>query len=241
MHAAKHARCRRPSFVLPLAGAALLLIAGTAVFVFGMQGGGRVPSPGATRIPATVSTAEPTPAGDPGTPLAKSRPVHIQIPTLKVSAPVMELGKNTDGSVQVPPLDEHNLAGWYKYGPTPGQRGSSVILGHVDSYQGVSVFFGIKTLRKGDPIAVTLADGAVADFTVDGVQKVYKEAFPTEAVYGHPRYPGLRLVTCGGQFDYQTRNYVDNIIVYAHLTASSLTGAHRPPGSSKLAGQVRAG
>lgn len=221
MHAAKHARRRRPSFVLPLAGFMVLLIAGMAVFVYGMKGGGRVPSPGATIIPATVSTTQPTLVGDPAEPLARSRPVHIQIPTLKVSAPVMELGKNRDGTVQVPPLNEHNLTGWYKYGPTPGQRGSSVILGHVDSYKGISVFFYLKTLRRGDPIAVTLADGAVADFTVDGVQKVSKEGFPTQAVYGHLSYPGLRLITCGGPFDYQARNYVDNIIVYAHLTGSA--------------------
>ena len=220
MHSARHARRRRPSFVLPLAGAALLLIAGVAVFVYGMNGGGRVPSPGATAVPATVSTAAPTPVAASATPLARSRPVRIQIPTLKVSAPVMELGKNSDGSVQVPPLNDHNLTGWYKYGPTPGQRGSSVILGHVGSYKGISVFFYIKTLRKGDPIAVTLADGAVADFTVDGVQRASKATFPTNAVYGHASYPGLRLVTCGGPFDYQTRNYLENIVVYAHLSSS---------------------
>jgi sortase (surface protein transpeptidase) len=221
MHPARHRRHRRPSFKLPLAGALLLVIAGAAVFVYGMNGGGRVPSPGATLIPGSVSTAQPTPVGDTATALARSSPVRIQIPTLKVSAPVMELGKNRDGTIQVPPLNEHNLTGWYRYGPTPGQRGSSVILGHVDSYKGISVFFYVKTLRKGDPIAVTLSDGAVADFTVDGVQKVSKGTFPTQAIYGHLRYPGLRLITCGGPFDYKTRNYLDNIIVYAHLTAST--------------------
>lgn len=221
MSRARHGRHRRPSFKLPLLGAMLLAIAGAAVFVYGMNGGGRVPSPGATLIPGSVSTAEPTPVGNTATALTRSTPVHIQIPTLKVNAPVMRLGKNRDGSVQVPPLNEHNLAGWYKYGPTPGERGSSVILGHVDSYKGISVFFYVKTLRRGDPIAVTLADGTTADFTVDGVQKVSKATFPTKAIYGHLSYPGLRLVTCGGPFDYHTRNYLDNIVVYAHLTGST--------------------
>ena len=221
MSPARHGRHRRPSFKLPLAGAVLLAIAGAAVFAYGMNGGGRVPAPGATLIPGSVSTAEPTPVGATATALTRSTPVRIQIPTLKVSAPVMELGKNSDGTVQVPPLNAHNLAGWYKYGPTPGEQGSSVILGHVDSYKGISVFFYLKTLRRGDPIAVTLADGRTADFTVDGVQKVSKATFPTQAIYGHLRYPGLRLVTCGGPFDYHTRNYLDNIVVYAHLTGST--------------------
>jgi sortase (surface protein transpeptidase) len=132
----------------------------------------------------------------------------------------MEVGRNSDGSIQVPPLNNHNMTGWYKYGPTPGQRGSSVILGHVDTYKGLSVFFYLKTMRQGDPIAVTLADGTVANFSVDGVQKVSKATFPTQAIYGHLRYPGLHLITCGGPFDYKTRQYLDNIIVYAHLTGS---------------------
>jgi LPXTG-site transpeptidase (sortase) family protein len=129
----------------------------------------------------------------------------------------MEVGQNADGTVQVPPLDEHNLTGWYRYGPAPGQRGPAVILGHVDSLTGISVFYYLKDLRAGDRVYVTLADGKVATFAVDGVQKVAKDAFPTASIYGKADYPSLRLVTCGGPFDKATGHYVDNIIVYAHL------------------------
>jgi hypothetical protein len=57
----------------------------------------------------------------------------------------------------------------------------------------------------------------VAVFAVDGVQRVAKAAFPTEAVYGRASYPELRLITCGGPFDEASGHYLDNIIVYAHL------------------------
>jgi len=176
---------------------------------------------GATYIPASVMTTLPRLTRDPqAAPLARSVPVSIRIPAIEVDAPVMEVGKNADGTVQVPPLDAHNLTGWYRYGPAPGQRGPAVILGHVDSLTGISVFYYLKDLRAGDRVYVTLADGKVAAFTVDGVQKVAKDVFPTAVIYGRAPYPGLRLITCGGPFDRATGHYADNIIVYAHLLRS---------------------
>jgi sortase (surface protein transpeptidase) len=100
----------------------------------------------------------------------------------------------------------------------PGVTGASVILGHVDSSSGGSVFFTIKNLHPGDRVDVIRADGSTARFTVDGLQKAAKAAFPTSAVYGDPGYPALRLVTCGGPFNPATGEYRDNIIVYAHLS-----------------------
>ena len=160
-------------------------------------------------------------ASDPrARPLARSAPVKIRIPGIGVDAPVMKVGRDADGTVQVPPLAEHNLTGWYQYGPSPGQRGPAVILGHVDSTTGISVFYYLKNMHAGDKVLVTLADGKVAAFAVDGLQKVAKDAFPTASVYGKAGYPSLRLITCGGPFDQATGHYVDNVIVYAHLVSA---------------------
>ena len=166
----------------------------------------------------TSTTVAPRLAADPrAKPLARSAPVQIRIPGIGVDAPVMKVGRDADGIVQVPPLAEHNLTGWYEYGPAPGQRGPAVILGHVDSTTGISVFYYLKNLHVGDKVYVTLADGKVAAFAVDGLQRVAKDAFPTASVYGKSGYPSLRLITCGGPFDKASGHYVDNIIVYAHL------------------------
>ena len=129
----------------------------------------------------------------------------------------MKLGRDADGTMQVLPVAAHNLAGWYRYGPSPGQRGPAVILGHVDSATGILVFYYLKNPHARDTVYVTLADGTVARVAVDGLQKVAKDAFPTASVYGRAGYPSLRLITCGGPFDQATGHYVDNIIVYAHL------------------------
>ncbi|HTX28278.1 MAG TPA: class F sortase [Streptosporangiaceae bacterium] len=218
MYLARHRRRRAGRGTLGLALAAAVLCAGgLAVGMFGLADVTPA-SAGATLTPASVTTAMPRERHDPQVrPLARSVPVHIRIPAIGVSAPVTRVGKNADGTVQVPPLGDHNLAGWYEYGAAPGQRGAAVILGHVDSLTGISVFFYLKDLRAGDRIYVTLADGTVAAFAVDGVQKVAKTAFPTAAVYGHVRYPELHLITCGGPFDRASGHYLDNIIVYAHL------------------------
>jgi sortase (surface protein transpeptidase) len=198
--------------LVAVAGAVLIVRA-----VLGGPGGGALPA-AALVIPANVGTAVPAPPAIPAAvPMAASAPVRIEIPVLGVSAPVMRLGLNANGTVQVPPLGNHNLAGWYDGSVAPGQRGSSIILGHVDSYTGVSVFFYIKNLRPGNQIKVVRADGSTAVFAVDGVQKVQKSAFPSRAVYGNVGYPGLRLITCGGPFDAATGQYLDNIVVYSHL------------------------
>jgi hypothetical protein len=206
-----------------VAGAVLMIVGATVLARAVLGGGGARPAGGAgTAIPAAVGTAVPTVAGIPtAAPLAGSAPVRIEIPALRVSAPVMRLSLGPDGAVQVPPLASHNLTGWYDRSVTPGQDGSSVILGHVDSYTGISVFFSIKTLHPGNEIKIIRADGSTAVFSVDGVQKAAKVTFPSAAVYENTRYPALRLVTCGGPFNDSTRQYLDNIIVYAHLVSAA--------------------
>jgi LPXTG-site transpeptidase (sortase) family protein len=217
----QHRRKRGARWALGTALAAAVACAGGAsVAAFGVFDGTPAQA-GATYIPPSITTVAPRLASDPrAKPLARSAPVQIRIPGIGVNAPVMKVGRDADGTVQVPPLEEHNLTGWYRYGPAPGQRGPAVILGHVDSTTGISVFYYLKNMHVGDKVYVTLADGKVAAFAVDGLQRVAKDAFPTASVYGKSGYPSLRLITCGGPFDQATGHYVDNVIVYAHLVKS---------------------
>lgn len=219
MYLARHRRTPLGRWALPTALAAAVLCAvGLAVAAGALTSHGPLPDRAASLIPASVKTSVPRLTSVPRVrPLKRSVPVRLRIPAIGVNAPVTEVGLNPDGTVQVPPLAEHNLTGWYKYGATPGQRGAAVILGHVDSLTGLSVFFKLKNLRKGNRIYVRLSDGKTAVFVVDGLQRTAKTTFPTDAVYGKLKYPGLRLVTCGGPFDPATGHYEDNIIVYAHL------------------------
>ncbi|PZG17876.1 class F sortase [Micromonospora craterilacus] len=152
--------------------------------------------------------------------LPRSAPTTISIPRIGVNAEIMRLGTNPDGTVQVPSLDQAWLAGWYEPGPSPGEVGNSVIVGHVDSAAiGPAVFFSLGALQPGDTITVNREDGRPVNFRVDSVTSHPKDAFPTEQVYGPNNRPGLRVVTCGGQFNETTRSYPDNVIVFASLVA----------------------
>jgi sortase (surface protein transpeptidase) len=144
-------------------------------------------------------------------------PVRLQIPAIGVSTPLVNLGRLPDGSLEVPkPWD---VAGWYDKGPRPGQPGPAVILGHVDSTNGPAVFYQLRSLRPGDTVRVGLADGRILVFRVQRIQRYPKDEFPTEAVYFPTLNRELRLITCGGEFDYAARSYRDNIVVYADLAS----------------------
>ncbi len=186
--------------------------------------------PADNAIPAARSSPDPAPMVV-GPMLPRSKPVSIDIPAIDVHSTLQYLGLTEQGTLQVPvPGPHYNEAAWFKYSPTPGSLGPAVISGHVDSAaQGPSVFFNLGDLRRGDKVLVTRADGLVAVFRVDGVRHYPKDDFPTLLVYGNTDHAALRLITCGGPFDYATGHYVDNIVVFASLVGadtSALTGNH---------------
>jgi Sortase domain len=199
-----------------LAGmAAVLLITGGIVAVgvtFLSQR--HAPQPSAAASGATGPSAQ-------GPSLPRSAPVSVDIPAIGVTSRLLYLGLNADGTIQVPSLvTSASEAAWYKYSATPGQIGASVIEGHVDSYTGPAIFYRLGALRPGDTIDVTLADGITAIFRVTGVREYAKSNFPAKAIYGTTNYAALRLITCGGVFDYATGHYLSSTVVFASLTSS---------------------
>lgn len=160
-----------------------------------------------------------------GPSLRRSLPVSVDIPAIGVHSRLLHLGANVNGTIRVPSL--HTQAGkaaWFKYSATPGQIGASIIEGHVDSFRGAAVFFRLGALQPGDRIDVRLADGITAVFRVTGVREYSKSKFPAQTVYHTPGYAALRLITCGGAFDYSTRSYLSSIVVFAALASSRPAG-----------------
>jgi sortase (surface protein transpeptidase) len=142
-----------------------------------------------------------------------SAPVRIQIPSIGVDAPLIGLGLDAHRALEVP--KRFDVAGWWTGGSRPGERGPAVIAGHVDSTTGPAVFYELGKLRRGSAVIIRRRDGSRVRFTVQGSQRYAKDHFPTARVYGPTRRPALRLITCSGQFDYSTRHYLDNTVVYA--------------------------
>jgi sortase (surface protein transpeptidase) len=176
--------------------------------------------------PAGASTTSSAPA-----PAEAPDPWSVTIPKIGAHSTLVPLGLNDKSELEVPPLDQPGQAGWYAGADPvfdgdehkPGEPGPAVIAGHVDGYgpdgrKGFpGVFHRLSELAPGDEVLVDLADASRLRFVVTGVQKVAKDSFPSEQVYGPTTQPELRLITCGGDFDRASGHYVDNWVVFAAL------------------------
>jgi hypothetical protein len=172
--------------------------------------------------PAASAAGNIGPGGAKGPSVHQSLPVSVAIPTIGVQSKLLHLGRNSDGTMEVPNLVTNaNEAAWYKYSVTPGQIGTAVIEGHLDSYQGPAVFFRLGALRPGNRINVTLADGITAVFRVTGVREYPKDEYPANTIYAPANYAALRLITCGGGFDAATGHYLSSVVVFASLVSSA--------------------
>ncbi len=229
---------RRSSARVWLALAVALAVVGVVALVVAVGGQQHAPQPAATtgdrgESSAPATGAPPGPPAGNGTadavagtgaataPAPAAQPVSVDIPSLGVTSDLVRLGLNGDGTVEVPPLTADDRAGWYERGPAPGAMGPAVILGHVDSAEyGPGVFFDLGAMEQGNEVTVTRADGSVAVFAVDRVERHPKDEFPTIEVYGDTDDAQLRLITCGGDFDSAVRSYEDNVIVFASLVGT---------------------
>jgi Sortase domain/Domain of unknown function (DUF4397) len=176
--------------------------------VAGWFGAGSEVDPGApyaVRMPLAIATAPP-----PGGP----HPTSLDIPAIGLDTqdPV-DLRIDYRDALQVP--TDFTKVGWFTSSAVPGDPGSAVMVGHVDTRRGPAVFGRLDDLKPGDVIEVGRSDGGTAHFAVDSVETFAKDNLPTERVYGPTTAPTLRLMTCGGPFDDGTLDYRDNIVVFA--------------------------
>jgi len=193
--------------------AAMLAVGGTGC------GSGPTAPAAAPPAPATTVAATPTPSVPAPLLMAASVPVRVQIPSIGVDSPLIDLGLQDDGTMQVPA--EGFPAGWFTGAPTPGEQGPAVLAGHVDWGGSPGVFWSLRDVAAGDEITVSRADGSAAVFRVTEVGQYSKDAFPTAAVYADLDHAGLRVITCGGEFDHAAHSYRDNTVVFADLVTAA--------------------
>lgn len=173
------------------------------------------PSPRAAERVGPTTTA---PSGVTTVPVPRPPPrgaLAVRIPAVGIDSPLVELGLNPDGTLEVP--RDFAVAGWYVNGAVPGQPGPAVIAGHIDSTTGPAVFYRLRELEPGVLVEVERDDGSVATFEVVAREQYDKDSFPTDRVYGPTQSPELRVITCGGAFDRSTGHYEDNVVVFGRL------------------------
>jgi sortase (surface protein transpeptidase) len=204
---------RRPAAVAAAVCGLMVAAAGvTGLALASQTGRPAAPVSKPTFVPVPPGQQEPAPQPQIA-PVAK--PVSLTIPSIGVRSGLVRLGLTSSGALQVPSTAA--VAGWYTGSARPGAIGAAVIVGHIDSRNGPGIFYRLNTLHQGSTVYVRRADGTLAVFQVTSVRSYPKARFPTFAVYGPVPYAELRLITCGGSFDWATGHYLSNTIVYASL------------------------
>jgi LPXTG-site transpeptidase (sortase) family protein len=149
--------------------------------------------------------------------MPRSAPERLVIPQIHVDAPFVDLAIGPSGALNPPPPNDPNLVGWFAAGPSPGELGTSIIAGHFDTLTSPAVFAELSELKKGSRFHVRRHDGTTAKFVVDSVESFLKNDFPDDRVYADTKNAQIRLITCGGTYDREARDYMENIVVFAHL------------------------
>ncbi len=142
-------------------------------------------------------------------------PVRLIIPSLAINAPILPVGVDAHGLMEVPTAPG-DIA-WYQPGATPGQDGNAVLAGHYDWTDGPAVLYRLAELETGDTIIVVDEKRQAWHFTVTVRNAYPADAFPTDAVFGPASSANINLITCDGVFDTARNAYTDRIVVSATL------------------------
>lgn len=141
-------------------------------------------------------------------------PVQLQVGAVGLDVPLDAVGVQDDGQMQIP--EDADRAGWYRFGPAPGDdRGSTVISGHVDDRSGPGAFLALTDVAEGDEVVVEAADGSRTAYTVVSLRTVAKPELAVQEVFRRDGDPVLQLITCTGPWSPETRRYTDNLVITA--------------------------
>ncbi|MEG9298348.1 class F sortase [Mangrovibacillus sp. Mu-81] len=142
-------------------------------------------------------------------------PATLEIPAIDLKADVEAVGLKKNREMAV--TESFEKTGWYENGYKPGEPGSAVIGGHVDSRNGPAIFYNLNKLSKGDELTVTSKAGESRTFVVTGKKEYPWDDAPLKSIFGYSHSSTLNLVTCTGDFDRSSRNYSKRLVVYTEM------------------------
>jgi sortase (surface protein transpeptidase) len=142
-------------------------------------------------------------------------PQRLTIPAAGIDAAIEPVGLTSANDMDVPKNEWD--AGWYEFGPKPGEPGNAVIAGHLDSKTGPAVFWHLKNVKPGDELSVSDSLGRTRTFLVQETKSYGDANPPLDLIFGPSPSPRLNLITCGGSWDPEAHRYRDRLVVFAGL------------------------
>jgi LPXTG-site transpeptidase (sortase) family protein len=153
------------------------------------------------------------------TPTPRPIPIKLQIPKLKINTQVIEVAYHEANMEMEVPQDAKTV-GWYKYGPTPGENGASVINGHYDTVTGApAIFYYLGKLAIGDDFYIDNNVGKQLKYKIIEVGSFPLDNFPMDKIYGNRDFSQVSLITCSGIWNPQTKLYSHRLTVIGKLDA----------------------
>ena len=176
-----------------------------------------VPTTGASRPGPIVPSS--TGIDRPDRRLEGFAPIELQIDTLGLNGPI-EIGTIVDGVMQDP--SGPWVVAWYDELGKAAAGDNVVMAGHVDYWSvGPAIFWDVPNLVPGDVIRVIGEEDQVIEYAVewsrmyDVATELTPEVIQNDIV-GDTGQESLTLITCGGEFDPATGQYLQRWIVRAN-------------------------
>ena len=140
-------------------------------------------------------------------------PVGLSIPDIDLDdVRVKDVGVQANGEMEIPGATE---VGWYRWSPSPGEPGSSVLAAHIAFGGRDGVFRNLDDLQVGDRFVVHYDDNSTREFEITERAQYDKEQLPLSRIFSKDGEPSVVLITCGGDFNRSANSYVDNVVAYA--------------------------
>lgn len=149
--------------------------------------------------------------------IADGSPVRLRIPKLNIDTGFQYNGLKADGTMEIP----SNIydVGWFTGSVRPGEKGVSIITGHVAQIRGgkmtkPGVFSNLNELSEGDTIYILNDKGETAVFVVMGSRSYDPAADATDVFTAKDGGAHLNLITCEGTWNPAELSYSQRLVVF---------------------------
>ena len=146
-------------------------------------------------------------------------PKQVVIDSIGAKPYVQKVGIDQNKQVAVP--NNTHLVGWFVDSVRPGEKGLSLIDGHVTGRKDKGVFKDLDILNRGDNFSVILGNGKELKYRVVDMKSAKVNESVGIMFSQNPKIANqLNLVTCSGRYDPKSKTYDERLTVMAEQITS---------------------